>query len=240
MTWTPEQRRRYAPAISDMVRLNATTRLATIIDAIDRPAGTGRPRVWSRSSCCRRSGGCAGLVLLGSSCPPSTRHTRPLAAASGAGSNTLCWSVLWPCSMAACASPRAASGGPVPALRRDRAVLLQLGERLAIGRILVGVDGPRDPVPGCASRQQPRSAWPPWCCAGRRDGNRGSHRSCRSHGRGTSSGPSPGRRCRLRRQAVHQPNPSAARRRFLQRNPSSAAFFASRRAKAACNFFALW
>src|SRR3954454_5449996 len=47
MTWTPEQRRRYAPAISDMVRLNATTRLATIIDAIDRPAGTGRPRVWS-------------------------------------------------------------------------------------------------------------------------------------------------------------------------------------------------
>src|SRR5687767_268751 len=47
MTWTPEQRRRYAPAISDMVRLNATTRLATIIDAIDRPAGTGRPRLWS-------------------------------------------------------------------------------------------------------------------------------------------------------------------------------------------------
>jgi putative transposase len=47
MTWTPEQRRRYAPAISDIVRLNATTRLATIIDAIDRPAGTGRPRLWS-------------------------------------------------------------------------------------------------------------------------------------------------------------------------------------------------
>ena len=39
-------------------------------------------------------------------------------------------------------------------LRRDRAVPLQLGDRLAIGRVLVGVDDPRDPFPtalqGCA------------------------------------------------------------------------------------------
>ena len=47
MSWTPEQRRRYAPAISDTVRASATVRLATMIDAIDPPARTGRPRLWS-------------------------------------------------------------------------------------------------------------------------------------------------------------------------------------------------
>ena len=47
MTWTPEHRRRYAPAIDHMVRTNAITRLATTIDAIDPPARTGRPRLWS-------------------------------------------------------------------------------------------------------------------------------------------------------------------------------------------------
>jgi putative transposase len=47
MTWTPEHRRRYAPALVDMVRANAITRLAATIDAIDPPARTGRPRLWS-------------------------------------------------------------------------------------------------------------------------------------------------------------------------------------------------
>jgi putative transposase len=47
MSWTPEQRRRYAPAISGTVRANATVRLASIIDAIDPPPRTGRPRLWS-------------------------------------------------------------------------------------------------------------------------------------------------------------------------------------------------
>jgi putative transposase len=47
MTWTPEHRRRYAPAINHMVRTNAITRLAATIDAIDPPAATGRPRLWS-------------------------------------------------------------------------------------------------------------------------------------------------------------------------------------------------
>jgi putative transposase len=47
MTWTPEHRRRYAPAIDHMVRTNAITRLATAIDAIDPPPATGRPRLWS-------------------------------------------------------------------------------------------------------------------------------------------------------------------------------------------------
>lgn len=47
MTWTPEHRRRYAPAIDQMVRTNAITRLAAMIDAIDPPAATGRPRLWS-------------------------------------------------------------------------------------------------------------------------------------------------------------------------------------------------
>lgn len=47
MPWTPEQRRRYAPAISAAVRANAAVRLAITIDAIDPPARTGRPRLWS-------------------------------------------------------------------------------------------------------------------------------------------------------------------------------------------------
>ena len=47
MSWTPERRRRYAPAISGTVRANATVRLASIIDAIDPPPRTGRPRLWS-------------------------------------------------------------------------------------------------------------------------------------------------------------------------------------------------
>ena len=47
MSWTPEQRRRYAPAIGEAVRANALVRLASTIDAIDPPARTGRPRPWS-------------------------------------------------------------------------------------------------------------------------------------------------------------------------------------------------
>ena len=47
MPWTSEQRRQYAPAISDTVRAHAIVRLATMIDAIDPPARTGRPRLWS-------------------------------------------------------------------------------------------------------------------------------------------------------------------------------------------------
>jgi transposase len=47
MTWSPEQRRRYAPAINDVVRTNAIARLATVIDAIDPPGPIGRPRLWS-------------------------------------------------------------------------------------------------------------------------------------------------------------------------------------------------
>ena len=47
MTWTPEHRRRYAPAIDHMVRTNAIARLATTVDAIDPPCATGRPRLWS-------------------------------------------------------------------------------------------------------------------------------------------------------------------------------------------------
>ena len=47
MSWTPEHRRRYAPAIEHVVRSNAITRLAATIDLIDPPARTGRPRLWS-------------------------------------------------------------------------------------------------------------------------------------------------------------------------------------------------
>jgi len=47
MTWTPEHRRRYAPAIDHLVRTDAITRLAATVDAIDPPCATGRPRLWS-------------------------------------------------------------------------------------------------------------------------------------------------------------------------------------------------
>jgi hypothetical protein len=47
MTWTPEHRRRYAPAIDHMVRTNAIARLAATVDAIDPSGATGRPRLWS-------------------------------------------------------------------------------------------------------------------------------------------------------------------------------------------------
>jgi hypothetical protein len=46
MTWTPEHRRRYAPAIEHVVRSNAIVRLAATIDVIDPPLRTGRPRRW--------------------------------------------------------------------------------------------------------------------------------------------------------------------------------------------------
>ena len=46
MAWTTEDRRRYAPAIQEMVRQGMLVRLAATIDAIDPPAPVGRPRVW--------------------------------------------------------------------------------------------------------------------------------------------------------------------------------------------------
>ena len=74
MSWTPEQRRRYAPAINEVVRANATARLAATIDVIDPPARTGRPRLWSTLAMlhalwwlCRAG---AAWALLPSSCPP--------------------------------------------------------------------------------------------------------------------------------------------------------------------------
>jgi transposase len=44
--WTTEDRRRYAPAIQEVVRQGMLVRLAVTIDAIDPPASVGRPRVW--------------------------------------------------------------------------------------------------------------------------------------------------------------------------------------------------
>jgi putative transposase len=74
MSWTPEQRRRYAPAISEAVRVGAIVRLAGTVDAIDPPARTGRPRLWSTLSMLQalwwlcRAG--AAWKLLPGSCPP--------------------------------------------------------------------------------------------------------------------------------------------------------------------------
>jgi transposase len=74
MSWTPEQRRRYAPAISEAVRASAIVRLATTIDTIDPPARTGRPRLWSTLAMLQalwwfsRAG--AAWALLPATCPP--------------------------------------------------------------------------------------------------------------------------------------------------------------------------
>ena len=47
MAWTAEDRRRYAPAIQEMVRQGMVVRLAATIDALHPPSRVGRPRVWS-------------------------------------------------------------------------------------------------------------------------------------------------------------------------------------------------
>ena len=44
---TAEDRRRYAPALQEMVRQGMIVRLAATIDAIDPPTRVGRPRPWS-------------------------------------------------------------------------------------------------------------------------------------------------------------------------------------------------
>src|SRR5918993_1496070 len=47
MAWTAEDRRRYAPAVEEMVRQGMLVRLAATIDRIDPPSRVGRPRLWS-------------------------------------------------------------------------------------------------------------------------------------------------------------------------------------------------
>jgi transposase len=47
MAWTAEDRRRYAPAVQEMVRQGTLVRLAATIDRIDPPSRVGRPRLWS-------------------------------------------------------------------------------------------------------------------------------------------------------------------------------------------------
>ena len=46
MAWTAEDRRRYAPAVQEMVRQGMIVRLAATIDRIDPPSKVGRPRIW--------------------------------------------------------------------------------------------------------------------------------------------------------------------------------------------------
>jgi putative transposase len=47
MAWTAEDRRRYAPAIEEMVRAGMLVRLARTMDVIDPQPRVGRQRVWS-------------------------------------------------------------------------------------------------------------------------------------------------------------------------------------------------
>src|SRR5215207_1385977 len=47
MAWTAEDRRKYAPAIQEVLRRGMLVRLAATIDTIDPPPKAGRPRDWS-------------------------------------------------------------------------------------------------------------------------------------------------------------------------------------------------
>ena len=47
MAWTAEDRRKYAPAIQEVLRQGMLVRLAAAVDTIDPPCRTGRPRDWS-------------------------------------------------------------------------------------------------------------------------------------------------------------------------------------------------
>src|SRR6187397_1869312 len=47
MAWTAEDRRKYAPAIQEVLRQGMLVRLAATIDTIDPPDKAGRPRDWS-------------------------------------------------------------------------------------------------------------------------------------------------------------------------------------------------
>jgi transposase len=47
MAWTAKERRKYAPAVQEVVRQGMLARLARTMDTLDPPAKVGRPRVWS-------------------------------------------------------------------------------------------------------------------------------------------------------------------------------------------------
>src|SRR3712207_4703632 len=47
MAWTAEDRRKYAPAIQEMVRAGMIVRLARTMEAIDPQPKVGRQRIWS-------------------------------------------------------------------------------------------------------------------------------------------------------------------------------------------------
>jgi putative transposase len=47
MAWTAEDRRKYAPAMQEMVRAGMIVRLARMMDAIDPQPKIGRERIWS-------------------------------------------------------------------------------------------------------------------------------------------------------------------------------------------------
>src|SRR3954452_14702954 len=76
MAWTAEDRRKYAPAIQEVLRQGMLVRLAATIDTIDPPAQVGRPRDWSTVPVLgalrpRAREGCVGRRLpVGPGLPP--------------------------------------------------------------------------------------------------------------------------------------------------------------------------
>jgi hypothetical protein len=60
MAWTGKDRRKYAPAVQEVMRQGMLARLARTMDTIDPQAKVGRQRVWSTTLMLQ-----AGLVALG-------------------------------------------------------------------------------------------------------------------------------------------------------------------------------
>ena len=111
MAWTAEDRRKYAPAIQEMVRSGMIARLARTMDAIDPQPRVGRRRLWSTIIMLQAlwhlaRDGCAWRRLPGTFPPHTTVWSRLHR-----------WRELavldrpWPSSSPASASPGAASGG---------------------------------------------------------------------------------------------------------------------------------
>ena len=80
MAWTAEDRRKYAPAIQEVLRQGMLVRLAATIDTIDPPPKTGRPRDWptvtmlgalARDGCARPEFAVSGHIWA---CPGQPLH----------------------------------------------------------------------------------------------------------------------------------------------------------------------
>src|SRR5436853_5081110 len=108
MAWTAEDRRKYAPAIQEVLRQGMIVRLVRTMDALDPQPKVGRERVWSTLIMLQAlwhlaRDGCAWRR-------PGSRPSPPSGAGSAAGASWRCATAPWRAWSPASASPAAASG----------------------------------------------------------------------------------------------------------------------------------